>query len=82
MKHPRQILLGSFLVLAVSIPALAGETLCPPGEIGTPGITGELSSPGIRGSQDSPGVTGEITTPGLTGEILTPGITWILAAVF
>ncbi len=72
MKHLRQICLGFFLILALSITAFAGE-------ISTPGFTdGPQESPGVTGPQESPGVTGDITCPGFTGEILFASVAGII----
>ena len=54
MKHLRRICVGFLLVIALSIPAFAGETSCPPGQTETP--PGETHSP--------PGITGDILGPG------------------
>jgi hypothetical protein len=79
MKHFRQIFLGFSLVLALSIPALAGDIQAPARNC----VAGEISCPGNTGPQESPGVAGNISTPGITGEMLTPGIvSLILAALF
>jgi hypothetical protein len=67
MKHLRQISLGFFLVLALSIPKFAGE-------IGTPGVTdGPQESPGVTGAQESPGITGDMGN-GITVDMGNPGI--------
>lgn len=78
MKHLRQIFLGFSLVLALSVPAFAGDVQAPARTC----VVGDISCPGIADPQESPGVTGNISTPGITGEILTPGISLILAALF
>ena len=62
MKDLRQICLGFLLLLALSIPAFAGDVqaparTCVAGEIGCPGATGL-------------GITGEILTPGLVSLVL------------
>ena len=67
MKHLRQICLGFFLVLTLSIPAFAGD-------VQAPAFT--------DGPTETPGITGEMGTPGITGEILTPGINVILALIY
>lgn len=79
MKYLRQICLGFFLLLALSIPAFAGDVqaparTCVAGEIGCPGATGPQESPGVTGPQESSGITGEILTPGL--------VSLVLAAIF
>jgi hypothetical protein len=59
MKHLRQFCLGLCLVIALSIPALAGDMQCgATGEIGTV-VTGEMPQ----------GITGHMPG-GLTGDIL------------
>jgi hypothetical protein len=86
MKHLRQLCIGLFLVLALSIPAFAGDM---PngitGEMGA-GVTGEMST-GITG-QIPTGITGEIGT-GITGDIhggftgeMPGGISLLLALLF
>lgn len=75
MKYLRQICLGFFLLLALSIPAFAGDVqapalTCVAGEIGCPGATGPQESPGVTGPQESSGITGEILTPGLVSVVL------------
>ncbi len=75
MEYLRRICLGFFLVLALSIPAFAGDVqapalTCVAGEIGCPGATGPQESPGVTGPQESPGFTGEILTPGLVSLVL------------
>lgn len=96
MKNLRQICLGLSLILALSMPAFAGETQTPPftcvaGEIGcpgitgpqeSPGITGDISTPGVRGEIPTSGIAGDISTPGITGAISTPGIRGILSLIF
>ncbi|MGB9180319.1 MAG: hypothetical protein WCB68_13890 [Pyrinomonadaceae bacterium] len=67
MKHLRQLGLGILLVLALSMPAFAGN----------------MPISGIAGPQESPGVTGIIHTPGLAGDILTPpGLAAIISLLF
>jgi len=68
MKHLRHLSLGLLLVLALSIPAFAGETPCglTDGPQESPGLTGEIPFPGITGPQESPGIVGDIQTPGLS----------------
>ncbi|MBC8031873.1 MAG: hypothetical protein H7Z16_17455 [Pyrinomonadaceae bacterium] len=89
MKKLRQICLGFLLLLALSIPVVAGDVqapalTCVAGEIGCPGVTGPQESPGVTGDVSTPGITGEIGTPGVTGDVLTPGfiISLILAGLF
>jgi hypothetical protein len=73
MKHLRRICGGLLLVLALSVPTLAGD-------MSGPGVTdGPQESPGVMGPQESPGVAGDIQMPGLAGDILIPGIGLILA---
>ncbi len=66
MKYLRRICAGFLLILALSIPALAGD-------IASPGFT--------DGPQESPGATdpGETQGPGYLGDISSPGIAIILA---
>jgi hypothetical protein len=78
MKHLRQVCLGLFLLLALSIPAFAGDMHAPSvtgtiecgvaGEMAT-GITGEISGPGATGDILGPGVVGDINC-GITGDLL------------
>lgn len=70
MKHLRRICGGFLLVIALSIPAFAGETLTPPGETSTP--PGETQTP--------PGETN--APPGITGDILGPGFDLIISILF
>ena len=75
MKHLRQLCLGLFLVLALSIPAFGGDINTPgiAGDIPCPGVTGDIGTPGVTGHIPCPGVTGEIPN-GITGEISTHGV--------
>ncbi|HWT01390.1 MAG TPA: hypothetical protein VN256_14165 [Pyrinomonadaceae bacterium] len=59
MKKLGRICAGLILVLALSLPALAGDMLTPPG------AGGETQFPGVAGDTQFPGVTGEIGFPGL-----------------
>lgn len=67
MKHLRRICGGFLLVIALSIPAFAGETATPPGETASP--PGQTQTP--PGETNSP--------PGITGDILGPGISLIIS---
>ena len=68
MKHLRQLCAGFVLVLALSIPAFAGdmETTSVPGTIDCPGITGDIPCPSVTGQVECPGIMGEIECPGLS----------------
>ena len=80
MKHLRRICGGFLLVIALSIPAFAGETQTPPGHTETPpGVTGPQESPGVAGDISTPGVAGEMSTPGVLGDILTPGLNLLIS---
>jgi hypothetical protein len=57
MKQLLRFCAGLILVLALSLPAFAGEILTPP--------AGPQESPGVTGQQESPGFTGDIPFPGL-----------------
>lgn len=70
MKYLRQICLGFFLLLALSIPAFAGDVQAPARTC----VAGEIGCPGATVPQESPGITGEILTPGL--------LSLVLAAIF
>ncbi len=69
MKHLRRIGGGFLLVIALSIPALAGETACPPGETHTP--PGQTETP--PGETNSP--------PGITGDALTHSLSLIISII-
>ena len=60
MKHLRQLCLSFVLVLALSIPALAGDM--------PQGVTGEMPL-GVTGDMPG-GITGQIECGGITGDIL------------
>ena len=78
MKHLRQFCLGLFLILALSIPALAGDMQCGvTGNMGA-GITGEIQT-GITGNMPT-GVTGEMPT-GVAGDVQFPGILLFLMSL-
>jgi hypothetical protein len=66
MKHLRQLCGGLLLVLALSIPAFAGN-------VHTPGFTED--------TQESP-VPGDMHTPGLVEEMEMPVLSLILATLF
>ena len=75
MNHLRQLCIGFVLVLALSIPAFAGEIEC--------GLTdGPQESSGIAGDIPCPGVTGQIECPGIMGEIECPGLSLLLSLLF
>lgn len=71
MKHLRQLCIGFILVLALSIPAFAGDMEC--------GVTGDMPM-GVIGQLPG-GVTGEIPGPGVTGTI-DCGITGDMLSLF
>jgi hypothetical protein len=75
MKHLRRLGGGLLLVLALSIPAFAGE-------VDTPGIAGEIETPGLTGDTQETPTPGDMHTPGLVGEIGIPGLSLILATLF
>jgi hypothetical protein len=54
MKHLRRICGGFFLVLALSIPALAGDIHTT--DTPAPAVAGDISCPGIAGVIGSPGI--------------------------
>ena len=80
MKHLQRIGAGFLLIIALSIPALAGntqgpgnpgETQTPPGETQTPPcITGETACP-----------PGETQGASITGDILGPGLISLIASL-
>jgi hypothetical protein len=80
MKKLLRICAGLILVLALSLPAFAGEIPTPPaGPQESPGITGPQESPGLTGEMPGAGVAGEMPTVGFTGDI---GFPDLLAALF
>jgi hypothetical protein len=81
MKQLLRICAGLILVLALSLPAFAGEILTPPvaGPQESPGVMGPQESPGFAGDMGAPGLTGDIQAPGFMGDIGCPGL---LAAFF
>lgn len=93
MKYIRQLCAGILLVLALSLPALAGEMGQPRATNGTPetpGIAGDVQYPGITGEMQydvagemqQPIAVGEISCPSIMGEIECPGISLIFAILF
>jgi hypothetical protein len=74
MKHLRKVCGGLVLVLALSLPVIAGE-------MSTPGIADDISTPGVAGETQFPGVAGDMQFP-ITGEIGFPGLSFILAFFF
>jgi hypothetical protein len=76
MKQLLRICAGLILVLALSLPAFAGEILTPPaGPQESPGFAGDIQNPPLAdGPQESPGLTGEIPCPGVTGEMPGAGV--------
>jgi hypothetical protein len=95
MKQLRRTCLGLLMLLALSVPALAGDIPSPPAPAGpqeSPGLTGEIPNPpsanGIMPNGDGgdisspPSATGDIQAPGVTGDILCPGITLIFLGLF
>lgn len=82
MKHLRQLGLGFFLILALSIPVFAGDIHTPgftDGPQESPGVTGETPDPGII---HVPGLAGEIDTPGINGDMGAPGLALIFSILF
>ena len=76
MKHLRRICGGFFLVLALSIPAFAGEI--PSTDSPAPSVAGDIHTT----DRPAPGVAGEISCPGIAGVIGSPGINLILSLLF
>jgi len=81
MKNLRRICCGLLLVLALAIPAFAGETSAPPGETSTP--PGEMNSPPgpgltmtVLGETQGPSIQQEAD---LAGDILTPGLSLVIS---
>ena len=71
MKQLRQFCLGTLMVLALSITALAGDISMPGVTNGTQessGITVHIPCPGAAGEMQN-GITGDMPTPGAAGEI-------------
>jgi len=61
MKLLRQLCVGFVLLLALSIPTLAGDLPL--------GVTGEIQN-GLTGNIECPGIAGQIECGGITGDIL------------
>lgn len=82
MKHLRQACLGLFLLLALSIPAFAGDMHAPKvaGDMQC-GVTGDMPTGGVTGDIPGLGATGDILGPGITGDIHC-GITGDLLSLF
>ena len=89
MKLLRRTCLGLLLLLALSVPALAGDITNPP-VAGTNGVIhnpapGDISSPPTAAGDipSPPGVAGDMSTPGAAGETQFPGIiTALILALF
>lgn len=56
MKRLRRLCAGTLLVLALSVPALAGEIPNPPG------VAGDTQFPGVAGQMETPLADGTIHT--------------------
>ena len=83
MKQLLRFCAGLILVLALSLPAFAGEIPTPPaGPQESPGVTGPQESPGFTGDVQFPGVDGQTQTPGITGDVLFPGLLSALFSLF
>ena len=76
MKHLQRIGAGALLIIALSVPALAGETHTPPGETATP--PGETASPPGE-TQSPPGAT---QGSNITGDIFGPGFIGLIVSLF
>jgi hypothetical protein len=86
MKQLRQFSLGVFLVLALSLPAFAGEIGCP-GDIGQPqtqpssSLTGDMGAPCKTGEIGMPCLEGDIGCP-LDGDMGFPAMDVLLSLLF
>jgi hypothetical protein len=86
MQQLRQFGLGVLLLLALSLPAMAGEISCP-GEMGQPqtqvgsSITGDIGNPCKAGDMGMPCLEGNIGCP-LDGDIGFPAMEALLSLLF
>jgi hypothetical protein len=69
MNQLRNLCAGLLLLLALSVPAFAGEILTPPGAAGPTEVPGRAD-----GTAESPGVAGDMHTPSAAGETQFPGV--------
>jgi hypothetical protein len=94
MKQLRRTCLGLLMLLALSVPALAGDMGCPPvaGPQESPGLAGEMSTPPVAYGiihnpppgdiLNPPGPSGVIHNPDDPGDLLTSGIALFFAGFF
>lgn len=94
MKQLRRTCLGLLMLLALSVPALAGDMLTPPvagpqegpglrGDMGTPpGANGVIHNPDGGDILNPPGPSGVIHNPDDPGDLLTSGIALFFASFF
>ena len=84
MKLLRRTCLGMLLLLALSVPALAGDIPSPPAPDppDSLGVNGVIHNPEPGEIPNPPGVMGDMSTPSIAGDIQFPGIALLIAALF